>query len=212
MNRNALPAAHGEEDFLVHEFDKVHYSSNILNSLILPRPIAFITTLGENGVINAAPFSYFNIACTKPAIVSIAIERREGRPKDTSHNIMTNKEFVVNICSQQIAKAISIASDDFPRDISEIELTKLSLVPSHVVSPPRVANTLAQLECRLHQVVELGDDPTDLILGRVVKVHIHKSLINAKGRICVETLNPLARLSGTTYAGISNLFDIPRGL
>lgn len=207
-----LPEVNQQTDFIDHDFANAHYSANVLNSLILPRPIAFITTIGASGVVNAAPFSYFNIACTKPAMVSIAIERREGHPKDTSRNILLAKEFVINICSQDIAKAISVASGDFPPTVSEIELSKLSLIPSLLVSPPRVANTLAQLECRLSQVIEVGEDPTDLILGRVVKVHVHKSLMNEKGRIDVERLDPLARLSGTTYAQIKNFFNIPRGL
>jgi len=207
-----LPPAHDLEDFFIHDFETIHYSANILNSLILPRPIAFITTIGMSGIINAAPFSYFNIACTKPAIVSIAIERREGHQKDTSRNITQTKEFVVNICSLELAKAISVASGDFPPEMSEIELTKLSLIPSHVVKPPRVANTFAQIECQVHQIIEVGADPTDLILGKVVKVHLHKNLLNQKGRVDIEKLNPLARLSGTTYAKIGSFFDIPRGL
>lgn len=201
-----IPPAYANEEFVTQE----PHCTGILNSLIVPRPIAFVTTKGSNGVINAAPFSYFNIACTEPAIISIAIEHRDGMRKDTARNILLSKEFVINICSHDIAHAVNFASGDFSAEISEIELTKLSLLPSHKISVPRIANTLAQIECRLNQIVNLGDKPAELILGDVVKIHLHQDLLSHNDRIDFSKLNPLARLGGSSYAKLSDFFDLAR--
>jgi flavin reductase (DIM6/NTAB) family NADH-FMN oxidoreductase RutF len=165
-----------------------------------------------NGVVNAAPFSYFNVVCTAPAVVSVSIGHRQGQRKDTARNIIEKREFVINICSVELARAISLSAGDFPSEISEIELAQLSLIPSLHVSVPRVANTLAQLECVLHQVVGINDYAVDLFLGAVVKVHVHKKVIDTQGRIDVRKLKPLARLAGLTFAGVEGFFEIPRGL
>lgn len=183
---------------------------HVINSIVIPRPIAFVTTKGSNGVVNAAPFSYFNVVCTNPSLIAIAVERRLGQRKDTACNILFLKEFVVNICSVNIAKAVAISSQDFPPEVSEIDTAKLSLLPSQMLSVPRIANTPAQLECTLYRMIELGKDQCDLILGKVVKIHLHKSILNSQGRVDPEKLNPLARISGPTYAMICNLFDIPK--
>lgn len=207
-----LPEAHHFDDFQSQSIDKEPFTYNLLSSIIVPRPVAFVTTLGTNGVVNAAPFSFFNAVSTHPPIISIAIKQRTAQRKDTARNIIATKEFVVNICSIEIAKAISVASGEYPPDLSEIELTKLSLIPSKKISVPRVANTLVQMECILDQVVEIGIDPVDLILGEVVAIHIHKDILNSQGHVDVEKLNPLARLAGSTYAKIHDFFDIKRGL
>lgn len=212
MRPISVPRANAHDEFVTPAFDGPSYCFSFLNSLIVPRPIAFITSMGQTGVINAAPFSYFNIVCTHPPMVSIAIERRQGERKDTSQNIINRKEFVINICSIDLAKAISIAGGDFPSDISEVELARLSLLPSNKVGAPRIANSLAQMECVLNRVVEVGHDPTDLILADVVVVHLHKDIINNDGRVSVEKLNPLARLAGSSFAKVGDFFDIPRGL
>ena len=198
-----------QEDYIVYELDGPIRSSSFINSLVVPRPIAFITTLSEEGIVNAAPFSYFNIACTNPAMVSVAIERRNGERKDTSRNIVATHEFVVNICSLELAQAVSISGNDFPPHVSEIELAGLSLIPSQKIRAPRIANTLAQLECRLYKIIELGKDSTDLILGEIVQVHVHKTILNDEKKIDPVKINPLARVAGPTFASLSNYFDIP---
>ena len=143
------------EDFTSYDINSSTHSSNLINSIVVPRPIAFITSKGLNGVINAAPFSYFNVVCTEPHIVSIAIQQRNGKRKDTARNIFESKEFVINICSLNLAKSVSIAGGDFPPEKSEIGLANLSLLPSQKISVPRIANTLVQMECVLDQSVTL---------------------------------------------------------
>ena len=206
------PPVYSHDDFILHEMNGPIHAASFINSLIVPRPIAFITSISPGGIINAAPFSYFNVACTNPAMVSIAVERRNGVRKDTSRNIADTKEFVINLCSVDLAKAVSIAGGDYLPTISEIDLTDLSLIPSEKIAVPRIANTKVQLECTLFQIIELGNDPTDLILGKIVNVHIHKELIDPKKRIDISKLNPLGRLAGSTYAELGSFFDIPRGL
>lgn len=199
------------ENFTSYDLNGSH-SSNLINSIVVPRPIAFITSKGFNGVINAAPFSYFNIVCTEPSIVSIAIQQRNGKRKDTARNIIAFKEFVINICSLNLAKSVSIAGGDFPPDISEVELANLSLLPSQKVSVPRIANTLVQMECTLDQVIEVKKGIVDLILGEIVKIHIHSDILKNNGYIDISKLNPLARLAGISYAKIDPFCEIPRGL
>lgn len=212
MPTQIYPATYDIGDFVNYEMDGPVHANSFLNSLIIPRPIAFVSSIGPEGIINVAPFSYFNVACTNPAMVSLAIERRKGIRKDTSRNIVEHGSFVVNLCSIEMAKSISIAGGDFAPNVSEVDLAKLSLLPSSVVKAPRIANSLAQLECSLFQVIELGEDPTDLILGRIEKVHVHKSVVGEDRKILIERLNPLARLAGSTYAHLSDYFKIPRGL
>jgi len=171
----------------------------LFNALVTPRPIALVTTLGRNGVVNAAPFSYFNMVCVNPAVLSIAVQRKDGQLKDTARNIFDSKEFVVNICSVDMAKQITIAGGDYPPEVSEIEMAKLSLQPSDRITAPRVAGSLGQMECVLSQIVPIGDGKADLILGEVVRVHLNPEILDSKGRIDVKKLDPLSRLAGADY-------------
>lgn len=201
--------AHHQNEFITHDLAELSTPYQFLSSIIVPRPIAFITTKDKNGIVNAAPFSFFNAVCSHPPIISVAIGRREGNQrKDTSHNIHSTKEFVINICSIEHAKAVSLAGKDYPPTVSEIDLTNLSLIPSVKISVPRIANTLIQMECHFLQSIEIGEHVTDLILGQVVNAHLHKDILTSKGRMDFEKLNPLVRLAGTTYAKIHEIFDI----
>lgn len=206
-----LPKAYSAEEFVSTMIEGPAYSLSFLNSFVVPRPIAFVTTKSQENIINAAPFSYFNIVCTNPPILSLAIEKRKGERKDTAKNILHTKEFVINVCSVEFAKTITVASCDFPPHVSEAEYLNLTLLPSKKISVPRVAHTLIQMECTFYKLVEIGNDPTDLLLGEVVYTHTHQSLLNENGRIDIKKLNPLARLSGPSYAALSSdFFEIPR--
>jgi flavin reductase (DIM6/NTAB) family NADH-FMN oxidoreductase RutF len=187
-------------------------AADLLNTIIVPRPIAFVTSIGTDGVVNAAPFSYFNAVCGDPPLVSIAIQRRKGQLKDTSRNIAANRQFVINICSLGLEKAVSIAGGDFPPDVSEVTLAKLDLVPSVRVAPPRIANTLAQLECELHQMFVVGHQQADLVIGEVKILHLHRDILTESGDVDVAKLNPLARLGGSAYAKVETYCHLPRGL
>lgn len=197
---------HRDNDFITKELEGLA----LINSIIIPRPIAFVTTLNDYGGVNAAPFSYFTIVCTNPVMISIAIERREGQRKDTAHNILTKKEFVVNICSMELAKTLSKASAPFPPHISEVDVVNLTLLPSKKTKVPRIAHTFIQLECHLERAIELGNDPSDLIIGNVLCSHIHKDVLNTEGVVDSKLLNPLARLGECNFSGIHSIFSVPR--
>ncbi len=176
-------------------------SSKMLKALVTPRPIAFVTSLGEGGTVNAAPYSYFNIVCTSPCILSISVGRhKEGGMKDTAHNIRLTKEFVVNICPTHFDEALNLTSRHYPSHVSEIDEAKLQLLPSTKIAVPRVLGTLAQLECVLDRMIEVGDPSVDLVLGRVVNIHVDHSVIDQEGNVDRSLFCPIARSIGHFYS------------
>jgi flavin reductase (DIM6/NTAB) family NADH-FMN oxidoreductase RutF len=185
--------------FISKNIDQVSDRYALFNALVAPRPIALVTTLGANGVVNVAPFSYFNMVCVNPPLLSVAVQRKNGQLKDTARNILGRKEFVVNICSLDMAKQVTITGGDYPSEVSEVEIAGLHLIPSDSIKAPRVLGTLAQLECTLSQSIEIGDNKADLILGEVIRVHLSPDILEESGRINVAKLNPLSRLAGADY-------------
>ncbi|MGN7299407.1 flavin reductase family protein [Ferdinandcohnia sp. SAFN-114] len=179
---------------------------------IIPRPIAFVTTLSEEGVLNGAPFSYFNIVSSNPPMISLSIQRTEGRQKDTARNIASLKEFVVHIVDEQNVEKINKTAASLPPNHSEIELAGLTSIESVKVSVPGVKEAKVRLECVLEQSLELGgvNSPgCDFIIGRVVQYHIEDD-IYSKGRIDPRGLAAVSRLAGANYAKIGDLFEIER--
>jgi len=183
----------------------------LLIGCIIPRPIAWVTTVGSDGVINAAPFSYFNVASIEPMMVSIAVMRKPGSlMKDTARNIQETGEFVVNMVDVYNVDVMNQTSADYPSTVSEVEALGLELVPSALVKAPRLAASRIHFECKLHQIVELGSPTTsDLILGEVIHVQVADELYQA-GRIDAKAFAPVSRLAGHTYAELGELFDRPR--
>lgn len=183
----------------------------LLIGCVIPRPIAWITSLGADGLLNAAPFSYFNVASIEPMMVSIAIMRKPGgQPKDTARNIAETNEFVVNMVDIHNVDAVNQTSADYPPDVSEVEALDLSTAPSALVRVPRLQASRIHFECRLHQIVELGTPTTsDLVIGEVVHVHVADELYE-RGRIDARGFAPVSRLAGSTYATLGDLFDRTR--
>lgn len=178
---------------------------------IIPRPIAWVTSHNPAGVVNAAPFSYFNVACIDPMMISIAVSRKPGQVmKDTARNISETKEFVVNTVDVHNVALVNETSADFPADQSEVEALGLDLTPSQAIKVPRLALSRIHFECKLHQIVILGEPAaSDLIIGEVVHVHIDDSMY-FNGKIDAEKFAPVSRLAGHTYATLGELFDHPR--
>ncbi len=178
---------------------------------VVPRPIAWVTSLGEGGVVNAAPFSYFNVACIDPMMVSVAVSRRpDGSMKDTARNVRATGEFVVNMVDVHNVEAVNQSSADYPPQVSEAAALGLTLLPSAAVRVPRLGESRVHFECRLHQIVELGDPvASDLIIGEVVHVHVADELYY-NGKIDIVKLAPVSRLAGLTYATVGERFDRPR--
>jgi len=179
---------------------------------IIPRPIAFVTSLSKEGVLNGAPFSYFNIVSANPPLISLAIQRSGGRQKDTARNIIDLKEFVVHIVDEHNVELINKTAASLPPDQSEIELAQLTPVKSVKVSTPGVKEAKIRMECRLEHSLEVGGEDSpgcDFIIGRIVQYHIESDLYES-GRIDPKGLAAVSRLAGNNYAKIGEIFEIER--
>jgi flavin reductase (DIM6/NTAB) family NADH-FMN oxidoreductase RutF len=179
---------------------------------IIPRPIAFVTTKSKDGTINGAPFSYFNIVSANPPLISLSVQRSNGKQKDTARNIKEIKEFVVHIVDQQNVEKVNQTAANLPPDQSEVELANLTLVNSKKISVPGVEEAKIRFECKLEQFLELGrkDSPScDLIIGEIVQFHIEDEIYE-NGRIDPVGLAAVSRLAGNEYANIGEIFTIER--
>ena len=175
----------------------------LLIGAIIPRPIAWVTTLGPGGVINAAPFSAFTFVCSDPPMVGINAGRKEGELKDTPRNIAAMKEFVVNIVSVPLGAQMHQTSADYPAGISELEAVRLSPSPSRFIKTPGILEAPVRMECRLHSIHEFGVGPAWFMVGDVLAFHIRKDIIQ-NGKIDSFALDPLGRLGGPNYATLGS--------
>jgi flavin reductase (DIM6/NTAB) family NADH-FMN oxidoreductase RutF len=170
----------------------------LLVGLVAPRPIALITSLDENGLLNAAPFSAYNYLCIDPPILGVGVTNRPGEPfvpKDTARNIRRTGEFVVNVVTEDIAEKMNLCATDFPAELSEVELAGFTAAPSKVVKPPRLAEAHAALECREYTTMEIGR--SRIILGRVVSVYVEDRYVDLAGPyIKADELHAIGRMNG----------------
>ena len=184
----------------------------ILTGVVVPRPIAFVSTMSKDGLINLAPYSFFNaVAYDPPTIVFSSSRRAGGKLKDTLAHIEETGEFVVNIVVDDIAEAMNRTAAEYPSEGSEFEIAGLTPAPSQKVRPPRVAESPVNMECRLQQVVPLGqgDHQHGLVIGQVVLMHIRDDLIEGH-RINHQRLKPTGRLAGSMYCHTSDVFEMVR--
>lgn len=180
----------------------------LLISCIIPRPIAFVTTLSREGVSNLAPFSFFNGVTSDPPVISIAIARkRDGSKKDTWRNIEETGEFVVNVVVSGLMDGVITGAKELPHNVSELDLAGLQSVPSVLVRPPRLAASPVNLECKLLQIVEVEE--TALILGRVVLFHASDAVVEG-GRVDARRLEFVGRLGDDLYCRVNDLFERKR--
>lgn len=187
----------------------------LLIGSIVPRPIAFVTSVNQSGGHNAAPFSFFNIAGVEPPLIMFSCMRKtNGEQKDTARNIAGSKEFIVHIVSEEIVEQVNFTSIDAPPEVDELALTDLTTVAGELVQVPRVVEAKIAMECKLYQHVVVGQDalgrPTaDIIIGEVVRFHIDDALYE-NGRIDLRGLNPMSRLAGLFYGKVGETFERPR--
>lgn len=185
----------------------------LLIGSIIPRPIAFVTSMSKDGVLNGAPFSYFNIVSSNPPMISLSIQRAaNGREKDTARNIMNSKEFVVHIVDEQNVRKINETAATLSPEQSEIELAQLTPIESSKISVLGVKEAKLRMECLLEHSLEVGgsDSPgADLIIGKVVQFHIDQNIYES-GRIDPSGLAAVSRLAGSSYAKIGEIFSIER--
>jgi flavin reductase (DIM6/NTAB) family NADH-FMN oxidoreductase RutF len=192
-----------------------HTPANIYRLMvgaIVPRPIAFVSTIGCDGVLNLAPFSFFTGIGANPPVVCFSPTRaRDGRPKDTLANIEATREFVVNIVSEDFKEQMNACSADFPPEVDEFAVSGLTPVPSDLVRPPRVKESRIQMECRLLQTVHVSVRPLggSLVIGEVVRFHIDDALLD-NYKIDPDKLRAIGRMGGPTYCRTTDRFDMPR--
>lgn len=176
----------------------------LLTSLVVPRPIAWVSTLSEEGTRNVAPHSYFNIISSAPPIVHFT----STGEKDTLRNIRATGEFVVNIVSADLARPMNLTAADFPPEEDEFEWAELDSMPSTVVAPPRVSRARAALECKVNRIVSLGNG--NMVFGDVVRFHVDEAVMR-DGRVAPDLLRPIARMGGSMYSdAAAGLFEIRR--
>jgi flavin reductase (DIM6/NTAB) family NADH-FMN oxidoreductase RutF len=185
----------------------------ILIGSILPRPIAFVSTLNANGSVNVAPFSFFNGVSSKPMAVMFSIGfKPNGIKKDTLVNIERSKEFVVNTVGEWMAEPMNFCSVDLPYGESELECAGLTPISSDIVSPPRVKEAPVHFECRLLSLTQVGQaeaGASTVVIGEVVKCHIHARAWD-NGKVLLNEVKPVARLGGLSYSTVESYFDLER--
>lgn len=181
----------------------------LLTGLIVPRPIALVSTLSPEGSVNAAPFSLFNMMGDDPPILILSIERRpDGSLKDTAQHLLESGEFVVNLVDESTVEAMHACSTNYPPGVSEIEQVGLSTVASRAIAPPRIQECPAAMECRLIQRIDIGPGRL-LAIGEIVWLHVRDGLIDpATHRIDPERYHSVGRLFGDQYVRTRDRFTV----
>lgn len=182
----------------------------LMMSAVLPRPIAFVSTIGENGIFNLAPYSSFAVVGVKPAFVCFqAGSKRDGGKKDTLVNIEASKEFVVNVVTTDLAEAMNRTAVDYPPEVDEFKVAALTPVASDIVKPPRVSESPVNLECRLFQIIQLPENSGALVIGEVLLVHVWDDLWTGHD-IDITKLGSIGRLGGQLYCRVTDIFEMNR--
>lgn len=183
----------------------------ILASLVVPRPIAWVTTISPEGVVNAAPFSFFNVLGSEPPIVGFCPgDRADGTPKDTALNVRLTHQFVVNLVDEPVAEAMNKTAASLPRGASELEAAGLHALPSSVVRPPRIAEAPASLECLEWGTLQIGDNR--LIIGLVKRIHLRDELFDGDSlRVRSEQFQAIGRMASPHwYSRTRDRFEMIR--
>ncbi len=177
---------------------------------VVPRPVAWITTMDRQGRVNAAPFSSYNYVATSPPMLGVNIARRagDGAMKDTARNILESREFVVNVATEATLEAMHASGFEYPPEESEVAALGLGTLPSRHLRVPRLAATPVQMECRLDQAVTLGRGVNTLYIGEVVAFHLSRSVYDGS-RVDSAAMRPVARLGGPWYATLGEVINRP---
>jgi flavin reductase (DIM6/NTAB) family NADH-FMN oxidoreductase RutF len=185
----------------------------LMVGVIVPRPIAFVSTVSADGILNLAPFSFFTGISAHPPVVCFSpmIRGSDASRKDTLRNIEGIKEFVVNVVSEEFAEKMNICSAEFPPEVDEFAMSGLTPVPSDLVKPPRVKESHINMECRLIEIVDVSAKPLggSLVLGEVLRFHIDDALFD-NFKIDPDKLHAIGRMGGPTYTRTTDRFDMVR--
>lgn len=181
----------------------------LMTASIVPRPVAWVSSLSTDGVRNLAPFSYFVGVGSKPPMLAVSVGWRKGSSKDTAANIRATEEFVVNLATGSLAEQMVATSAEVAAEVDEFALAGLTPCESTSIKAPGVKESPVRMECRLHQIVRPGENPVDLVLGKIVHFHIDDSILR-DGLPDAGLLDPIARLGRQEYARLGNIFTIER--
>jgi flavin reductase (DIM6/NTAB) family NADH-FMN oxidoreductase RutF len=184
-----------------------------LVGVVTPRPIAWVTTIDGQGRVNLAPFSFFNaFGANPPVVVFSPTLRRDGTRKDTLKNLDAVGEFVLNSAVESLAEKMNATSKELPPGQNEADFAGLTLESSSKVRPPRVAESPVHLECRVCQIMSIGDGPiaANLVIGEVLLIHVADAVLDASGAVDPKKLRTIARLGGDYYCRSTDLFEMVR--
>jgi flavin reductase (DIM6/NTAB) family NADH-FMN oxidoreductase RutF len=181
----------------------------LMMGTVIPRPIALVTSLSRDGVLNAAPFSQFVVISVTPPLLGFVAHEGEHGLKDTVRNVIESGEYVINTVAEPMAKQVQICSDNFPPSVSEVAEVGFHTLPSAMVRPDRIAESPVHFECRLHRRVEFGHEGsrTNLIVGEIIAVHCADSVVTGH-RVSHQAMNALGRIAGRSYCRTGDKFDV----
>jgi len=193
-----------------HDYRDVY---KLMVGVIVPRPIAFVSTISADGIRNLAPFSFFTGISANPPVICFSpmVRGSDGTRKDTLLNIEAVKEFVVHVVSEEFAEKMNICAAEYPPEVDEFEMSGLTPVASDLVKPARVKESLISMECRLIDIVEVSTKPLggSLVIGEVLRFHVDDALID-NYKIDPDKLHAIGRMGGPTYTRTTDLFDMVR--
>ena len=178
--------------------------------ILIPRPIAWVSTRSKEGIDNLAPFSFYGAVSSNPPIVSLRIGRRAGKHKDTSRNLIDTGECVIHLTSVELSEKVVKTSAELPPEDDEFEIAGLEKIKSTDVKPPRLKDAKVALEGKLYRHLEVGNGPGDMLLVEIVRIHIDDDILDERGRPDPSKLDPLARLGGRQYTSLTEAWEIIR--
>jgi flavin reductase (DIM6/NTAB) family NADH-FMN oxidoreductase RutF len=179
----------------------------LMTGIVVPRPIAWVTSLSATGVLNLAPFSAFTFVSQKPPMLAISVGRKGPIFKDTAHNILATEEYVIHIADTPLMQAVHDSSIEHPPEVSEVEKLGLETTPSEKIGVPRLSAPPVAMECKFRQCLEFGEARSRLIVGEVVMVHVRDGLVN-NGKVEAQALDPIARIGGPRYARLGDIVTL----
>jgi flavin reductase (DIM6/NTAB) family NADH-FMN oxidoreductase RutF len=186
----------------------------ILAGSVLPRPIAWVSTISAQGNYNLAPFSFFNaIASNPPTLLFCPVTPEKGKEKDTLRNIRETKQFVVNFVSEELVQKMNMTSGEYPPELSEFEIAGLTPIAGVQIKAPRVLESPIQFECELLQIIQVGNGDEgsgNIVIGKLLHAHVQADAINERHHIDVLKIKPVGRLAGNDYCPFREIFSIKR--
>lgn len=179
----------------------------LMTGIVVPRPIAWVSSLSSKRILNLAPFSAFTFVSQQPPMLAISVGRKGDNYKDTAHNILDTEEYVIHIADTPLMNEVHESSAEHPPEVSEVEFLGLETLPCERIKVPRLAAAPVAMECVFRQCLEFGDARSRLIVGEVVMFHIRDGLMN-NGKVETEALDPIARIGGPRYARLGDIVTL----